>query len=99
MLTLRVKDGKPGKECDLKNTEPSAKHPFAESEVARTSPVLPGSLRVSALIERLILAHYVNPHEDFVLVLIATVSALCWPWAFRRELPTTTAKGTAVPAR
>ena len=46
-----------------------------------------------------LLSGYVNPNEDFVLVVVATVSVLSWPWIFRRELPTTTAKGTAVPAR
>ena len=28
----------------------------------------------------------------------ATVSTLCWPWAFRRELPTTTANGAVIVA-
>ena len=37
---------------------------------------------------------YVNPNEDFVLVLVATVSAV----GVRRELPTTTANYAVVVA-
>ena len=44
------------------------------------------------------LGRYVNPNEDCVLVLVATVSAFCWPWAFRRELPTTTANYAVIVA-
>jgi len=29
----------------------------------------------------------VNPNQDFILVLVATVSALCWPWAFLSPSP------------
>jgi hypothetical protein len=32
----------------------------------------------------------------FVLALVATVSAFCWPWAFRCELPTTTADSAVI---
>jgi len=39
-----------------------------------------------------------NANEDFVLVVVATVSTSCWPWAFRRELLTTTANGAVIVA-
>ena len=45
-------------------------------------------------------AGYAQRYENFVLVLVATVSAFCWPWAFlsRDSLPTTTANGAVIVA-
>jgi hypothetical protein len=42
------------------------------------------------------LARYVDRNENFVLV--ATVSSFCRPWAFRRGLPTITAKDALIVA-
>jgi hypothetical protein len=40
----------------------------------------------------------VNPNEDFVLVLVATVSAFCWPWAFVANYPRPPQNGAVIVA-
>ena len=45
------------------------------------------------------LARYARRYEDFVFALVATVSVLCWPWAFCCDLPPTTTADNAGIAR